>query len=158
MRAAFPVPLLLSATPRWEIKSDWLGLRVQLFTLEQDFLFQSAQWGAIRVPLGFTTDFGSVPAVAKSLIDDDDPDLLFASIIHDWLYNRQGCVGDWPLTRLDCDAVLGEAMRASGAPGWKVALVVGAVRIGGWLAWNEKPDPKEILTTKNAEHTERYGL
>ncbi len=146
MQAAFPVPLLLSATPRWEIKSDWFGFRVQLFTLEQDFLFESHLYGPIRVPLGFTTDFGSVPAWAKFLVDDDDPDLLYASIIHDWLYNRRGTINQFPLTRAECDDVLNEAMRASGAQGWKVAIVVGAVRLGGWLAWNAKPNPKEILT------------
>ncbi len=147
MRAAFPMPLLLSATPRWEIASDWFGFRVQLFTLEQDFIFNSELFGPIQVPLGFTSDFGSVPAVTKALIDDDDPDLLYASIVHDWLYNRRGYINDRvPLTRSECDGVLGEAMRASGAPGWKVAIVVGAVRFGGWRAWNEKPNPKEILT------------
>ncbi len=112
-------------------------MKVQHYDLLESFGFVSAKHGPIVVPPGFLSDFGSVPRIAQAVIDDDDPHLLFASIIHDWLYARFGVVDGLrqSLTRVEADGVLAEAMRASGAPKWKVVLVHAAVRIGGRRHW-----------------------
>lgn len=83
------------------------------------------------VSKGFITDFGSVPSLSKSLVDDDDPDLLFASLPHDFLYKHRGWFTGCRLSRAQADEVLWEAMLAVGAPRFKAWLIYNAVRIGG---------------------------
>lgn len=155
----FPMPLDIRAKPRWNIyggesvddkqitvacpnKTTWNPFkrvaRVQLFTLLSPFTFITSEFGIITVPAGFETDFGSVPALAKFAVDDDDPDLLFASIIHDWPYSLMGHLPNGPiLTRMQADGILKEAMIACGAPDFKASIVYRAVRWGGRGHWDE---------------------
>jgi hypothetical protein len=153
--AQFPYPLMLRVVPRWELYSATrfhlirkrphsYGLRARLFNskrqlyeLTAPFSFLSTEIGAIVVPAGFWTDFGSVPALTKNVVDDDDPDLLFGSLPHDDLYNRKGQLPDGrKITRLQADRMLREAMLACGSPSLKANIVYNAVRIGnigaGW--------------------------
>jgi hypothetical protein len=92
----------------------------------------------ISVPVGFVTDFASVPTFIKSLIDSSDPDVLFASVIHDFIYARKGKLPNGKvLTRLQADSVLREAMEVCGAPKLKSNIVFDAVRSGGLRAWSK---------------------
>lgn len=141
-RGAFVGELCLRALSSGELAAH--ESRVQLYELTQSFAFTSAELGdIIAVPAGFVSDFGSVPWWALSVVDDDDPHLLFASIIHDWLYVQRGVLRYLDgtvrrrLTRAEADAVLAEAMRVSGAPAWKVAVVHRAVRVGGSKHWRD---------------------
>jgi hypothetical protein len=107
----------------------------QLYELRSPFAFISETIGRIEVGIGFLTDFGSVPTFGKSIIDDDSPDLLFASICHDDLYHRRGLLDDGrQITRAQADEMLREAMLASGAPEHVAWLVYNAVRVGNWGA------------------------
>lgn len=91
-------------------------------------------------PPGFVSDFGSVIRVIKSIIDNDDPDIIFAAIPHDLLYQRAGNLGDGRmLTRRQSDVVLAEAMRAMGSPWLKLKAVFEGVRIGGRPHWGQLP-------------------
>lgn len=109
----------------------------QLYEVRSPFEFHSETIGTIEVGMGFLTDFGSVPTFAKSLIDDDSPDLLFASLPHDLCYHMRGDLGDGrKITRAQADVMLREAMLASGAPEHVAWIVYNAVRVGnigaGW--------------------------
>lgn len=128
--------LVIRVLPHWELREG----ECQKFELMESFAFVSKEFGMIAVPKGFVTDFGSVPTPAKPIVDDDDPDLVFAAIAHDWLYKNRGVNGSVTLTRYECDCVLYEAMIAAGAPLLKSWLVFRAVRFGGGSAWRaERP-------------------
>jgi hypothetical protein len=76
------------------------------------------------VPVGFETDFASVPRVALAFALCGDS-AHAASAVHDYLYTFH------PVTRDVADAVLREAAIASGVPAWRAALLWAGVRVGG---------------------------
>jgi Protein of unknown function (DUF1353) len=129
---------VIRVLPHWEMPEHSCAK----FQLMEPFTFVSKEFGRISVPKGFETDFGSVPDAAKPVVDDDDPDLVFAAIVHDYLYRTHGEVSDSSilpsmcLTRYQADCVLYEAMIAAGAPVFKSWLVFRAVRVGGLAAWS----------------------
>jgi hypothetical protein len=85
------------------------------------------------VPVGFSTDFASVPRVALAFVLCGDT-AHAASALHDFLYTQH------PVTRDVADAVLREAAIASGVPAWRAALLWAGVRVGGGGShWNGAP-------------------
>lgn len=116
---------------------ELLNPAVQIYDVRQMFGFVSReQVRSITVPAGSLTDFASVPAIVRGLIDDDDPHLLMPSVVHDFLYARRGRLSARaPLSRLQCDRILREGMRGLGAPAWKQFAVYWAVRVGGRRHW-----------------------
>lgn len=117
---AFRGSLLLRA-----VRGQWQ------YTLEEDFAFESS-FGLITAPKGLRTDGVSVRWPASLFVNPEDPVIREASIIHDALYAARGA---GQLTRRQCDQVLAEAMRASGASRAMVWCVYWAVRIGGASHW-----------------------
>ena len=87
----------------------------------------------IVVPIGFHTDFASVPRVpiAFWLTGDTAHE---GAVVHDYLYqtHRSG-------TRQRADAVFMEAMAAMGIVWWRQQIMYRAVRLFGWLAWRSGP-------------------
>jgi hypothetical protein len=80
------------------------------------------------VPLGFVTDFASIPRglwTALPPYERYGP----AAIVHDYLYWAQPC------TREEADMVLLEAMRESKVPLATRETIYRAVRVGGRRAW-----------------------
>lgn len=105
--------------------------------VDHDFRYQSDLGNAlpanppwvIRVPVGFQTDFASIPRVP--LIYDALGDTAHeAATIHDFLYFSAICV------RKMADDVLLEAMGVLGMPWWRRWPIYAGVRAGGWAAWN----------------------
>jgi len=133
-QTAFPLPLKIRALPVWELAVLESGR--QIYQILASFVFISIDHGRITVPKGQTTDFGSVPSLTKSLIDNDDIHLLFPSVIHDYLYVCQGLCGGRNMTREQCDEVLRDGMRIMGSPKWKSEAVFRAVRLGGQPYWD----------------------
>lgn len=92
------------------------GSKAQLYRLLTDFPYQSDLLGKIVVPAGLVTDFASIPRIAWSIIDPEDPAIGWPSVVHDYLY---GVGGDLPgsakFTRRQADLVLVEAMAVCGA-------------------------------------------
>ena len=133
---AFPLPLVLRAFAPEEVASAETDR--QLYQLREEFRFVSAEFGEIVVPIGFITDFASIPRAALWYVDDDDPVILFASVIHDYLYTRRGDLGlgtRVTFTREDADRVLREAMLLCGARRAQAWVVYSAVRLGGGSHW-----------------------
>jgi uncharacterized protein DUF1353 len=113
----FSTPLLLNADD---------GLPVSLMA---PLVYYSKRLGrTIIVPAGFVSDLASVPRVLWNLL----PPLANytrAAVVHDFLYVTNG------LTRGEADAVLLEAMEATGVSGTSRRAIYAGVRLGGWKPW-----------------------
>lgn len=100
------------------------------FLLQTPLVYRSRILGRIRVPAGFATDFASIPRLLWIVLP---PVGAYdrAAVVHDYLYADGLC------TREEADAVLLEAMRASGVSEGTAGVIYRGVRIGGWWAWRQ---------------------
>lgn len=84
------------------------------------------------VPVGFQTDFASVPRIpiAFDLTGDSAHE---AAVVHDFLYTGKDGVHE--VTRSVADSVLREASIVSGVPAWRAWMMWAGVRLGGASHW-----------------------
>jgi hypothetical protein len=82
----------------------------------------------IRVPVGFNTNFASVPRIFWSILSPID-EYAKAAVIHDYLYST-GIV-----SKTEADNIFREAMEVLNTPKWKIVCVYWAVRLFGFFAW-----------------------
>jgi len=93
----------------------------ELFELVEPLSYQHD--GVVyTAPIGFKTDFASIPPAIRGFIDTDEGNIRDAAVIHDWLY----ATGE--LSREDSDSILRAAMRELGAGVIKSSVVFYAVR------------------------------
>jgi hypothetical protein len=123
---SFPAPLVIRAVP-----PDQIVRGQQQYVLEQDFAYLSPAFGPITAPAGMRTDFASVPRLVWTYLSPEDPCILYGSIIHDYLYQHGGRLPLRRLARAECDAVLHEAMLASGARPTQAVVVHLVLRLFG---------------------------
>lgn len=83
------------------------------------------------LPVGFITDFASIPHLVQNIADVDGDSRLPATG-HDLFYS-----GRWT-TREFADAFLRDAMIEYGAGRAAAAVYWGAVRSCGWIYWNRR--------------------
>lgn len=107
----------------------------QKYFVREPFTYRSAAFGCIIVPSALITDFASVPRLVWSYLSPEDPCILFASVVHDYIYTVRGEVPGRTLTRADADAVLREAMLVCGARSTQAAVVHRMVRMFGGSHW-----------------------
>ncbi len=95
----------------------------------------------IKVPIGFVTDFASIPRFAKFLI----PKLgryNKAAVLHDYIYQEHRVDVNEHITfvfsRKQADVMFRDAMRDLGVVRWKRTAMYWAVRLFGWPAWRKK--------------------
>ena len=140
----FPDKLILRALAPDEIQA--LGGSAALYEVRESFSFDSALLGQISVPVGLITDFASIPRAALWYMKDDDPGILFPSVVHDFLYSMQGVlpVTGKTYTREQADGVLREAMEVCGARGDQIAAVYRAVRWFGGFHWNPRQQNSSV--------------
>jgi len=118
--------------------TDWMLL--------QDLAYYSPLLGcSIIVPVGFRTDFASVPRLPLAwwLVGGSAQS---AAVVHDYLYQ-----GHLALTRRQADAVFYEAMGARGGwpePLWRRWLAWAGTRVGGWVAWHRRVERTERLNPR----------
>lgn len=91
---------------------------------------QANAYQSVRVPIGFVTDFASIPRIFWSLLPPDGL-YSYAAVIHDFLYWEQY------LTRETSDAIFKMCMEDFKINAALVAAIHAAVRIGGGFAWEE---------------------
>ncbi|MGZ2454814.1 hypothetical protein ACVIRO_007631 [Rhizobium ruizarguesonis] len=84
----------------------------------------------VGVPVGFVTDFASVPQIFWSVLPKDGQ-YTFAAILHDYLYWIQD------RTREQCDEILRIVMKEFGVGTTEINAIYWAVRAGGGSAWDE---------------------
>ena len=91
----------------------------------------------ISIPAGFLTDLASVPRPARWAVSRVGPHLE-ASIVHDWLYVAWQFEGREPTDRMRrfADDVFLAAMKKAKVRWLQRNLIYGAVRLGGWIAFN----------------------
>jgi len=83
----------------------------------------------ITVPIGFKTDFASIPRAFYTLIGPPTGEYGKAAVIHDYLYRN--AIG----TRKRADKIFYEAMGVLGVSAWKRKVIYWAVRIFGRGSW-----------------------
>jgi len=82
----------------------------------------------VDVPVGFSTDFASVPRLLWIVLPKWGK-YGNAAVIHDFLYYDQST------TRLEADRIFVEAMMVLKVPFWQRYCLFTGVRIGGKWAW-----------------------
>ena len=103
------------------------------WVIRHEFLFCSvnAKIGCVHIPIGFVTDFASIPRFFWRVLHPTHAHIGKAAVVHDALYRSPG----FSVSRLEADAVLTEGMQVLGAPWWKRKAVYAAVRAGGGHAY-----------------------
>jgi Protein of unknown function (DUF1353) len=91
---------------------------------------QSSMFQSVRVPIGFVTDFASIPRLFWSLLRPDGT-YSYAAVIHDYLYWEQY------LSRETSDAILKLCMEDFKIESTVINAVYAGVRIGGGFAWDD---------------------
>jgi Protein of unknown function (DUF1353) len=107
------------------------------------FLLKEIEWtpetgqkvNGVRVPIGFVTDFASIPRVFWSILPPDGL-YTYPAILHDYLYWEQ--TG----TRAEADLTLRYAMEEFKVDRLKMETIYAGVRAGGEVAWRENASLK----------------
>lgn len=102
----------------------------------------------ITVPVGFVTDFASVPRLPLAYLMAGDT-AHEAAVVHDWLYTSH------EVDRATADAVFAEAMRVSD-PSAPAGLMWLAVRVAGGGSWRapgplQPPMVRAVLDEQDRE-------
>ena len=109
------------------------------FQLIEPFEFRSDRLMAVfKVPVGFITDFASVPRLLWNVLPPTGK-YGKAAVIHDYLYQTRGLSslpGRALVSRADADNVLMEGMTVLGVRWSQRWAVYSGIRLGGWAAWN----------------------
>lgn len=120
-----------------------------LFVLEQT-IYQRTPYGWQRIPRGYVTDFGSIPALASTLTLSDLRPLgshAWAALGHDWQY----AIGQ-PGRRAIADEIFLHQMELDKVAALKRSIMYRAVRLGGgggfekaktWWATENFADPDD---------------
>ena len=108
----------------------------ELYTEFEYHVGAEGSGNVINVPVGFITDFASVPRIFWIFYPPDGP-WTAASIIHDYLYNIQD------RSRATADAIFLEAMQVLGVPWIRRRIIYRAVRLFGWIPWNNRARKKK---------------
>jgi len=87
----------------------------------------------INVPIGFQTDFASVPWLL-TLIVPRWGKYGKAAVVHDFVYSQED--SSLPYDRRRADRIFLEGMAVLGVARWRRTLMYWAVRAFGWRAWN----------------------
>lgn len=90
----------------------------------------------VEVPVGFVTDFTSIPRVFWSLLRPDG-EYTYPAIVHDWMYWTQ------ERPREEADEIFRLGMQDFAIDGATVATIYNAVRLGGGTAWRGNARLKE---------------
>ena len=120
----------LVVTPRPDGKT-WIIL--------SDFGYEVGEEGSgdvINVPIGFHTDFASIPRLLWAIFPGWGK-YGNAAVIHDWLY------WDQPRSKRQSDDIFLEGMEVLEVPSWKKYSIYYAVRWFGSFAWRANKRKKQ---------------
>ena len=92
---------------------------------------------SVTVPVGFVTDFASIPQALQSIIRANGPYILPA-VVHDYLYWKQAC------TRQQADQVLLLGMIENEVREAHRTAIHGAVSVAGGFAWNDNARDRAV--------------
>ena len=106
-----------------------------IWILVADLVYQTKTGEVIVVPTGFDTDLASIPRIFHAIVPVNGKHRSPA-IIHDYLYATQNH------SRSEADAIFLEAMESVGVRWTQRYAMYWAVRVGGWLAWDQRTEEK----------------
>lgn len=99
----------------------------------------------VIIPIGFITDFASIPRALWRVLPPTGK-YGKAAVIHDWLYQKRIVTVLWPTTdtavstrlveRGEADHILLEGMQALEVGWFTRSTIYSGVRTGGWYAWS----------------------
>lgn len=98
--------------------------------LLEPLVYVTAAGETITIPVGFVTDYASIPRIFWNIIPPDG-DARFPAILHDYLYSLRGWEPCFK-NRAQCDGLFLEAMRHVGVNMVERLTVYSAVRCFGW--------------------------
>ena len=131
--SSFTSPLVVTPMPdgrRWKLVEPF---RYHLDSIESELI--------ITVPVGFVTDFASIPWIFWTFLPAWGR-YGKAAVVHDYLYQQHAthlCENRWfVFSRKNADNIFYEAMLVSGTRHWKARVMWLAVRLFAWLAWRRK--------------------
>lgn len=104
-------------------------------------LTEPFDWYGITVPEGFITDFASIPAPARAIINPVGK-IRTGALIHDYLYSLKGRYVNSRGTeiiysRKQVDGIFRSIMKRKEMPWWKRFAAHGLVRMFGGIFWNK---------------------
>lgn len=92
----------------------------------------------VFVPIGFVTDFASIPRILWNILPPTGGTYGKAAIIHDYMYRFPTHAPGKPAwTRKDCDDTLRAGMDALGVSRLTRWTIYTGVRTGGWVPWRK---------------------
>ena len=105
--------------------------RPRMWVVLEPLVWEDAQFGRITVPVGFLTDFASVPPIVRD-IPTFDPNGASrkAAALHDWNYTWHG------LDKDHADELLRQSLLVSGISRLTADVFYDAVQEFGLPAWN----------------------
>ena len=131
--SSFTSPLVVTPMPdgrRWRLVERF---RYRIGSMESDRI--------ITVPVGFVTDFASIPWLFWQFLPAWGR-YGKAAVVHDYLYQHHMIqVSEnlyFTFSRDQADDIFHEAMLVENTRHWKAKLMWLAVRLCGWLAWRRK--------------------
>lgn len=137
--SSFTTPLILEFVneERWILKKEF-SYRVGGENSQME----------INVPVGFITDFASIPRVLWIILT---PYGIYgkAAVLHDFLYATQSSTRKW------CDQIFLEAMKVLNVSFLKRRTMYRAVRLFGWRSWNKHAKNKSKQSTSSGEKVEK---
>jgi Protein of unknown function (DUF1353) len=132
MKAAFLTPLTVQQKPEDDSQDVASGRGV--WTLVAPLEYQSEAGPIYSVPIGFKTDFASVPRIPFIFEAFGDKANL-SSTLHDFLYSKQSDNLNPPIDRQQADSLLREATIAQGCSEAVAEALYLGVRAGGESHW-----------------------
>jgi hypothetical protein len=117
----------------------------ELWQIHKEFKVQSKVLnGILTVPIGFVTDFASIPEIVQPIISKNGP-WDVGAVVHDFLYKNGGVISIWQeelrswqelnITRETADYVMLEFMEHLNVYQWKRQAIFDSVRLFGRPFW-----------------------
>ena len=103
------------------------------YVLTESISYEVGFYGSgdvITVPVGFETDYASVPRAFWVMVAPRGAHEA-AALIHDYLYKYN------LRTRIKADKIYMEGLEVLSVPSWKCAAMYRAVRLWGWKPWGK---------------------
>ncbi len=116
---------------------------IEQFVVEAVFIARWTRKGKddvlVEIPVGAKSDLASIPQWALSFLGGKIGKHIQPAIVHDYLYRH---AKEFGFTRAEVDLMFLHGMKSMGVGWFKRKVMYGAVRAGGWAAWQGRSPPE----------------
>jgi len=124
-----PMSAIATLAGRKPLKSEW-----KTWVLEEPAVWETDAGKFIVVPIGFMTDFASIPFFFRWWQTGSVGPQRTAAYFHDFLYSSQD-----QISRKEADGIFRDVMKEISTDSLRNKirrnLMYSALRAGGWMAW-----------------------